>query len=211
MQVTWASWTTFIVWIIGLIISAALIIAVGTLATWLLKRFIGVQNFPALTMLLAVCGGLAAIYTSLAGPRERSDQQARLLAFATDIATKNMFLVATGDKITGEVGDTTQIDPTMLRLKLPRLEAMSKALNDIPVADMPSAMSMTALIRARAGSNSMVDHAKEAIAANRPGNLDLDIVELGNGVNGLQNERDRLYPIYNIGGGLAVGKLPQQR
>ncbi|PZQ55427.1 MAG: hypothetical protein DI555_08865 [Novosphingobium pentaromativorans] len=210
MQISTAPWLTLLTWLIGLAVSGAIILAAGAAGLWLLKKLAGEANYGSITLLIAVMGGLFAVYQGTVAMRQKSDQQARHLVFARDLTTQLMFLASQGDIAGGDNAPLEQIPPSLVALKLSRIEATSKALEAIDIKEMPSAKSMSALVRARAGAANMLGRAHDGLTRNVAVDFDRDIAELGNASAEMLAEESRLYPIYQVGP-LLVGRLPQQR
>ena len=208
MQSPWESWVGLAISIAGFALSIAIVAGSGGLALWGVKRLIGESNFPALTTLIAIIGAVIAVYQASSSVREGRARQARTLVYATDITKKAMFLTSFGDTAADNQQALQVVAPAILKLKVARFEASAKALNEIDVRDLPSAISMAAVVRARAAASNIALHAQQGIATNTPVDFDLDIVEIGNVVPVLEGEVARLYPMYKVGP-LLVGLNPQ--
>ncbi len=210
MQISTTHWTSLLIWLFSLAISGIGILGAGAAGLWLLKRMAGEANYGSITLLIAVMGGLFAVYQGTVAMRQKSDQQARHLVFARDQTTKLMFLWVQKDTAASDGSMMEQVPPATVALKLARIEAASKALDAIDMKEMPSALSMSALVIARAGAASMLARARDGVSRNVAVDFDRDVAELGNASADMLAEDARLYPIYAIGG-VWVGQSPQLR
>lgn len=208
MQVTFSDWVGVLSVVLSLVLTATITFTALWLALRLLRKLFAPSEYPALTMLLAVMGGLVALYQANQSHSEKQDQQARTLQFATDSATRLLFLASFQDNA-GSV-DTRSVPASVAQNSYGRMAAYANALLGINATDLPSAVSMGALTRARAAAIELTSHAKTGIETGKPANIDTDLSRLGLAVNELTVERDRLYPVFKIGP-FVIGTLPQMR
>ncbi len=207
-MVSFGNWISVVAWVAGLLVSAVLVIGALAGGLWLLRKLIAPSEYGSLTMLLAVIGGLVALYQADANAREKVEDKARSLQFATETATKLLFLATFQDR-TGEV-DPTVIEPSLLARTHSRVQEYVAALNAIDPKSLPTAATMDSLSRVKAAAKDVLLHTDQALNAGKAANLDFDIAMLGNALEELRVQRDALYPVYKVGP-IAWGKLPSQR
>jgi len=210
MQYGWNVLIIFGAWIVGLVLSAGLIIGVGAGGLWFLKRTVGAGNYASVTLLLAVVGGMFGIYQGSRSLAAQRDEKARMLAAASTLTSSLWVLASTDDLPGGKTGNVQSMRPELVALKIARMEATSKALDQIELKGMPSAVSMGALVRARGGAASMLGRAQYSITNKVAVDFDRDIAELGNASIDFDAELKRLYPVYGVGP-IAIGTPAQYR
>lgn len=208
-MINFGSWLNVAGWAIGLVLSAIAVLVSTWAGLWLLRKLISPSEYPALTMLLAIVGGLLALYQANLSYRERQQQQARSLQYVVDTTERMMFLVAFQEPRTDQI-DLRSVPVDMLARTASRVSVYADALDKVDTASLASAAAMGALLRARAASADLSGAYRVALANSQPANVDVLLPNLGKALEDLRAERDRLYPAYKAGS-LIFGTLPQQR
>ena len=197
---TLGNWTDLLTAAAVFLFVAALIVALAIgllrLGMWALDRWIGERRFQALTLLLAVTGGIAALYQSRMSAVEAWNEKARVLALAEDCVSGLVFLTS----FDGSTPLNTRAIPgAKLRKDMPLLLSYTKTLNDLDLKTLPSAFSMTTIVKARAQATALIEKAAKPERNVDVIDLDAEQADLMVSLRALNGEEARLFPLYKIG------------
>ncbi len=196
---SWGSWKMLLLIAVGWLLTAVFLFLSAWTSLTFLTAYIGKDNFPALTTLVAVIGSLIAITQFRSGAQEKKQSRARTLAFASQMANEASKLLwrPLPKDFTGNVPDAMLLEPHVIARRRLHLEEIAKSLTALDVKEMPSVESMAALIELKAAMRSLTD----ILAIETEGAVDFDdpSARIMFASNRLGKERDALYPIYKIG------------
>lgn len=196
---SWGSWKMLLLVAVAWLLGAAMLFLAGWGSLSFLTAYIGKDNFPALTTLVAVIGSLIAISQFSNAAREKRQAKARALAFAAQMANEASKLLwrPVSKDFVGNIPCPCVLEPHVLAERRLHLEEIAKSVAALEVKEMPSVESMAALIELKAAMRSLTD----LLASETDGAVDFDdpSARIMFASNRLGQERDALYPIYKIG------------
>lgn len=202
MQIyNFGSWRELLIGILGWIISGLLIIALAVAALWLIKRFVGEANFPALTLLVAIVGAVVAVTQTSTTANQQKADQARDVAFANGLARDAIQLLTrpVPKDHQGEISEPFTLSQQLAFDRSSTLQQMMVAADQIDLSKLPSAISMAGVVKLRANLHLAFTRMQARLQAGKAVDMDDSVGDLILVSQDLGQERDRLYPIYQIG------------
>jgi hypothetical protein len=196
---TWGSWKMLLLIAVSWLLAAALLFLGAWGSLTFLTAYIGKDNFPALTTLVAVIGSLIAIIQFQSVTQEKRQTRARALAFTSQLANEAGRLLwrPLPQDYTGDVPNPFLLPPNVIANRRLHLEEIARSAAALDVKEMPSVESMAALIELKAAMRSLADLL--AIETEEPVDFEDPSARIMLASNRLGKERDALYPTYKIG------------